>query len=204
MTTPPLPAQRTLIPLPERLEGERILLRPYREDDAPAVFAAIDEARDHLAPWMAWVHFHRTVDDTRDYCLRTVAAWTLREEITYGLFDRADGRYLGGAGFHKPDWDGRTFEVGYWLRPSAVGHGYVTEAVRLLVGLAFGRFDARRVDLWCDATNDRSRRVAERSGFVFEGRLRNRSRTPDGLPRDDLVFSLIPGDPPADPGWSPR
>lgn len=193
-----------LIPVPDRLEGERVLLRPYRDDDAPAVFAAIDEARDHLAPWMGWVDFHRSVDDTRDYCRRMAASWILRSALIVGMFDRTDGRYLGGTGFHEPDWDGRTFEVGYWLRPSAVGRGYVTEAVRLLVGLAFGAFEAQRVELQCDANNGRSRRVAERCGFVFEGRLRNRSRTPAGQPRDDLVFSLVPGDPAADPGWSPE
>lgn len=202
--TMPANIRPTLVPVPDRLVGERVLLRPYREDDAPSVFAAIDEARGHLAPWMGWGDSHRSVDDTRDYCLRMAASWLLRSALIVGIFDKADGRYLGGAGFHEPDWDGRTFEVGYWLRPSALGHGYVTEAVRLLVGLAFGQLDARRVDLWCDATNERSRNVAERCGFVFEGRLRNRSLTPDGQPRDDFVFSLVPGDPAADPAWSPE
>lgn len=193
----------TLIQVPDQVAGSRVLLRPYRGDDAAAMFEAIDEARDHLAPWMGWVDFHQSVDDSRDYCLRMAAAWILRSALIVGIFDRADGRFLGGTGFHEPDWDGRMFEIGYWLRPSALGQGYVTEAVRLLVGLAFGQFDARRVELRCDASNERSRRVAERCGFVFEGRLRNCSRTPNGLPRDDLVFSLIPGDPAADPAWSP-
>lgn len=80
----------------------------------------------------------------------------------------------------------------------------MTESVRLLVDLAFGHLGARRVELQCDATNERSRKTAERCGFVFEGRLRNRSRTPDGQLRDDLIFSLIPEDPAAEPGWSPR
>ncbi len=203
MTTPSTP-RPTLIPLPDRLEGEHVLLRPYRETDAAAVFAAIDASRDHLAPWMGWVDHHQGVDDTRDYCLRMEAAWLLRSALIVGIFDRADGRYLGGTGFHEPDWDGRVFEVGYWLRPDAVGRGYVTESVRLLVDLAFGHLGARRVELQCDATNERSRKTAERCGFVFEGRLRNRSRTPDGQLRDDLIFSLIPGDPAAEPGWSPR
>lgn len=197
------PEYPSLIALPDRLEGPRVLLRPYRADDAAAVFAAIDESRAHLAPWMDWVGRHRTVDDTRDYCLRMAADWLVRHSLILGMFDRADGRYLGGTGFHAPDWATPSFEAGYWIRPSAEGNGYVTEAVRLQVDLAFGVLGARRVELWCDARNDRSRRVAERCGFVLEGRLRNRTRRPDGSLSDDLVFSLVPGDPAAGIGRTP-
>jgi RimJ/RimL family protein N-acetyltransferase len=189
------PAHATLIAVPDLLEGERVLLRPFTAEDAPALYAAIDESRQHLTPWMDWAGHHRSVDDTRDYCLRTAAKRLLRTDLTYGIFDRADGRVLGGTGFHEPNWTRRSFEVGYWLRPSAEGRGFVTESVRLLVDLAFGRLHARRVELWCDANNERSRRVAERCGFVLEGRLRNRTMLSGVASGDSLVFSLIPGDP---------
>ena len=42
--------------------------------------------------------------------------------------------------------------------------------------------------------NDASRRVAERAGFILEGRLRNVSMAPDGTVRDDLVYGIVPGD----------
>ena len=184
----------TLIPLPAELWSERVLLRPLLEDDAEAVFAAIDEAREHLRPWMDWVDKHQTVEDTRDYCLRCAASWLLRFDLTLGIFDAASSVYLGGTGMHEPDWTLRSFEIGYWIRPTAEGHGFVGEAVRLLTGLALERLDARRVEIRCDATNERSRRVAEKAGFVYEGTLRNDSLTTAGEPRSTLVFSLIPED----------
>lgn len=199
MATLSSPAHRTLVPLPDQLESDRIVLRPYRGEDGEAVFAAIDEARGHLAPWMDWTHHHRTADDSRDYCLRMAAAWILRTDLTVGVFDRVDGRVLGGAGFHVRDWERRVFEVGYWLRPTAVGNGHATAAVRLLVNMAFRDLTASRVELVCDANNESSRRVAERAGFVFEGTLRNRFRAPGGLVADALMFSLVPGDPGAAP-----
>ncbi len=190
----------TLIPLPEELRSDRLLLRPYRAEDAEALFAAVEESRDHLRPWVSWVDTFVSVEDARDYCLRCAANWLLRTDLTLGIFESESGRYLGGTGFHTPNWELRSFEIGYWIRATAAGQGYVTEAVRLLVELAFGQLAARRVELRCDPRNEPSRRVAERTGFILEGHLRNAVLVSDGL-ADALVFALVPEDvtrPPAE------
>ena len=44
------PTYRTLMPLFEQLQGERVVVRPYREGDAQALFEAVAESRDHLHP----------------------------------------------------------------------------------------------------------------------------------------------------------
>ena len=184
----------TLIPLPDELRSPRLLLRPYQPTDAGQIFAAVDESRAHLRPWMAWVDGHASVDNSQDWCARCAANWLLRTELTVGIFAVASGRYLGCVSLHDPDWDLRAFGIGYWLRASAVGQGYATEAVSLLVDLALGPLAARRVELRCDARNEPSRRVAERVGFVLEGRLRNAFLDPGGQPADELVFALTPDD----------
>src|SRR5215207_4524787 len=170
----------TLIDLPPGVRGTRVLLRPYRGGDAEHVFAAIEESRAHLRPWVTWVDNNRTVDDVRDYCIRRQANWLLRTELALGIFDSVNGRYLGGTGLHDPDWELRTFGIGYWLRVTATGHGYATESTRLLADFALSRLQARRVTLRCVARNDASRHVAERAGFTLEGRLRNVRVAPDG------------------------
>jgi RimJ/RimL family protein N-acetyltransferase len=188
------PIAPTLIDLPSELRGPRVLLRPYRADDAEQVFAAIDESLDHLRPWVDWIDNNRSLDDVRDYCIRSQASWLLRTDLTLGIFDALSGRYLGGTGLHDPDWQLRAFEIGYWLRVTAIGQGYATELTRLLADFALFALRARRVLLRCDARNDASRRVAERAGFVLEGRLRNVCLAPDGTVSDDLVYSLISQD----------
>src|SRR5215210_8565221 len=104
-------------------------------------------SRAHLPPWLAWVDSHLSVDDSRDWCTRCAANWLLRAEVTVGIFAAADGRNLRCASLHDLDWDLRAFRIGYWFRVSAIGQGYATEAVRLLVDLAFGPLAARRVEL---------------------------------------------------------
>jgi ribosomal-protein-serine acetyltransferase len=191
MTAPIRPA---LIELPAELRGDRVVLRPVRPMDAEAIFAAINESRGHLRPWMPWVDNHRTVDDTREYCVRTAARWLLREDLAMSIFEVRDDRYLGGTGLHEPDWELRRFEVGYWVRASATGHGFTTEAVALLRDFAFSQLGARRLELSCDVRNAPSRRVAERNGFILEGTLRNAFLDTAGQPADWLVFSLVPED----------
>ncbi len=191
----------TLIPLPDELRSTRLVIRPYRPDDAAAVFAAIDESRALLGPWLPWVHAHRDVDDTRDFCTRAAAGYLLRSNLDLAIFDVRDEAYLGGVGL-RPDWLARTFEIGYWLRGTATGHGYVSEAVRLLARLTFEELGAQRLEIRCDARNARSKHVPERLGFPLEARLRNDALDPAGQPRDTLVFAIIPEDyARLSPGW---
>jgi ribosomal-protein-serine acetyltransferase len=143
---------------------------------------------------MPWVDNHVTVEDTRDFCIHSASHWLLRSELPLAIFERASGRYLGGSGFHAPDWELRSFEIGYWLRASAVGQGYMTEAVILATDLAFTSLHARRVAIECEANNEASSRVAERAGFILEGRLRNGTLSTSGDPVDLLVYALTPDD----------
>ena len=192
MTTP---AYRTLIPLFDELRGERVLVRPYRESDALALQQAVTESREHLRPWMPFYNEHQTVEASRDWIIHTMAQWLLREVISLSMWDVADPDcYLGGIGIHPHDWDIGSFEIGYWLRASAEGHGYVTEAARLLTDFCFTELHANRVAIRCDERNLRSAAVPRRLGFTQEARLRNDSPATDGSLRTTLVFSLVPSD----------
>ena len=189
------------IPVPERIEGERIVLRPYVAADVPALFRLINASRAHLFPWLPWADSaHRTLDDTIAFVARASAWWTLRTSLIVGIFDRKSGRLLGGSGLHACkgadiDWDIPAMMIGYWLGRQHEGKGYVAEAVGLLTRVAFEEFRVKRLEIRCDEHNVRSARVMERAGFVREGLLRNDSRTPRGEVRSTLVYSLTPDDP---------
>ena len=184
----------TLIPLFEELRGERIVVRPYRESDVQDLFEAVAESRDHLRPWLPFADAHQSVEESRDWIIHTLAQWLLREDLTMGIWESATNRYLGGTGFHVHNWDTGYFEIGYWIRASAEGHGYITEAVGLLANYAFDRLKANRLEIRCDELNVRSAAIPQRLGFVREGCLRNDATAPDGRIRNTLVFSLIPGE----------
>jgi ribosomal-protein-serine acetyltransferase len=189
------PSRGTLRPIFDELRGERVLVRPFREADAAEHYAAVVESREYLLPWLPWAASYQTEDDSREVINRFIAHWRLRYDFAVGLWDARTERFVGGSGLHPRDTSVPSFEIGYWLRQSAQGHGYITEAVRLLTEYAFSALGANRVFIRCDARNTRSAAVAERLGFVREGRLRRDGIAYDGVIRDTLMYALTPGDP---------
>jgi RimJ/RimL family protein N-acetyltransferase len=70
------------------------------------------------------------------------------------------------------------------------GGGLGTDAVRALLGFAFGEMGLRRVWLITDADNARAIRCFEKSGFVREGLLRSH-RLRYGKPIDMLTMAVL-------------
>lgn len=183
---------RTLIPLFDELSGKRVIVRPYRQGDGPALFEAVEESREHIRPWLPWGDQHQSVEDSQDYVTQCMAKWLLRENLSLGIWEKETGRCLGGTGLHPHSWEARHFEIGYWLRLSAEGRGYMTEAVRLLTEYAFTDLKTNRLVIRCDERNERSAAVPQRLGYVCEALRRNDMLAPDGSLRNTLVFVLTP------------
>ena len=74
----------------------------------------------------------------------------------------------------------RKFEIGYWLDSRLCGQGYMTEAVQGITAFAFTELLARRVEIRCDALNEKSQAIPMRLGYWHEGTLRNDGLSADG------------------------
>ena len=186
--------QPTFPAFPSPLDGERVRIRCYTVEDAAALKEAVDETREALLRWMPWGDDHRTLEQSIGFCARSYGRFHARTDLTVGIFDKATGGYLGGSGLHVLDAAARAFELGYWIRASAEGMGYVQETSRLVTAAAFEVLGANRVMVRCDALNERSRRVIEMAGFPFEGTTRRSQVRRDGTLRDTLVYAMVKED----------
>lgn len=187
-----------LQPMFETLHTERLVLRPYHLDDAEARWQAIEESRDHLRRYEPeQAASCRSVAESQVWIIRANADWLVRKRFAIGIWTQVTKQYLGGIGLRPREGDGWSvpaFELGYWVRASAQGHGYVTEAVGSVTAYAFEQLHAQRVEIRCEASNERSAAVATRLGFRLEGHLRNIARQADGTLIDELIYALIPTD----------
>lgn len=106
------------------------------------------------------------------------------------ILDAGSGQYLGGAGFHVPDWTTPKVEIGFFLVPPARGSGIATDVVRLQIHYAFDQMRVNRIWGSCDAGNEASAGVMRRAGMREEGLLRAEARDHHGHVRDTRVFGL--------------
>ena len=185
----------TSLPLLDELRGKRVLVRPYRSADAEALYAAVEESREHVGRWLAWPQSYSSVHDAHLSIARWKMRHFLREDFTCCIYaldgTEHGGQFVGSCSLRPVEWSIGYFALGYWVRASASGRGYVTEAARLLITWAFRQYQAQRVEITCDERNLASAAVARRLGFVQEACLRNSRPTMTGQPRNTLVFSLL-------------
>lgn len=187
-----------LIEIPVSIETSRLLLRVPRAGDGPALHEALVESLPELRRFLwflSWVAEEQTPESAEIRCRKAQANFFARTDLPFWVFDQSTGRLVGSVGLHRTDWSIPKTEVGYWIRTSAAGNGYVTEAVDALVGLAFAQLHAQRIELVTDEENVSSRNVAERCHFELEGILRNERRGPDGRLRNTCVYARLPAVP---------
>lgn len=176
--------------LPYRFESDRLVLRCYEPEDVHALLEAVEESMDALRPWIPWAQEEPSLLKFTSFVRRSRGDYDLMTNFNLAMIERQTGRLLGGAGLHRVDWEAGRFEIGYWLRRSAWGHGYASEAVGHLTRFVFERLSANRVELHIEVANMRSRALAERLGFTLEGVLRAHSRL-GGTLRDLAVYAMI-------------
>jgi RimJ/RimL family protein N-acetyltransferase len=177
--------------VPEQFETERLLIRAPQPGDGKAINDAVRESFDELRVWMPWAQAVPSLAESETWAREGALMFRNREDLPLLLFRKSDMLYLGGSGMHNIAWDVPRFEIGYWLRTSMTGQGYMTEAVRGITTMAFEQLHAIRMEIRCDARNKRSAAVALRCGYTLEATLHSDSRAPDGNLRDSLIFARL-------------
>lgn len=164
-----------------RIETERLVLRPWREDDAADLFRwASDPAVGPAAGWKPHENEAESLNVLRAILIndRTWAVTIAPSERAVGSI----GVFPGSAERQNGEW-----EIGYWLARPFWGNGYIPEAVRAILSLYFA-FGAERI--WCAHAegNDKSRRVIEKCGFRY--RFNAPWQSPLGDVRNSLYYAI--------------
>ena len=117
---------------------------PYREKDVDT-----------------WINFVEELKQ-RDGCLRH---WAIRNN---------SGDLIGGIGYHtKYGIYSHKDEIGYWLGKPFWNKGIMTTVVKKLCAIGFNEFNFARIEATVFVNNKASKRVLEKSGFHYEGTLKN-------------------------------
>ena len=113
------------------------------------------------------------------------------DPLAFAILGRDDGVARGMVALVAILADMGTIEIGHvWFAPSLAGTRVASEAIFLLMREAFDGLGNRRLEWKTNALNVRSRRAAERFGFVYEGLFRQH-KVWKGRNRDTVWYSVI-------------
>jgi ribosomal-protein-serine acetyltransferase len=150
--------------LPDRIEGDGLVLRTYSVPDVPALATAVTESLEHLRPWMPWIAFEPASLESRTaLVVGWDADWASGGDAVYGIFE--EGRLVGSTGLHRRRGPS-VLEVGYWVHVAHTGRGVATRTTRLLTNAALRQPGITAVEIVHDAANGPSGAVPRRLGFT--------------------------------------
>jgi RimJ/RimL family protein N-acetyltransferase len=179
---------------PDELATTRLILTRRRVSDAAELKAVIDNNLDHLRPWMPWAMNEPSPLEAIEARMRQFERdFDNGSQWLYGIRLKTDRAEIGSIGVHPRIGEGG-LEIGYWLAADACGNGYITEAVEALTRLCLDQPSIDRVEIRCDPRNVRSYAVPRRLGFTHVTTIVHDAVTPDGSPRDTMVWQARRGD----------
>jgi RimJ/RimL family protein N-acetyltransferase len=171
-----------------RIVGERVTLRPFRDDELERLVQLAE-----AAPTDDGIHWGPTEPGQIRQRIQASGTWS-HGHLTFAV--EAEGRLVGEVqarstpGAMPPG----VFELGVEVyEPADQGKGLGAAAVTEITRHLFREEGAHRVQITTDVANAGMRRVAERLGFGFEGVLRGYMPTGDG-PHDYAMYAITRDD----------
>lgn len=162
---------------------ERLLLRPFRDDDLPE-WAELNTDPEVMR-YLGGAPLTRAESDA---IAAGVNAQYDAEGIGFLAIERrSDGVLLGAGGLTREAWHPDDIEIGWRLARRYWGHGYASEAASSWLDYAFTDLDLPRVLSSTDAPNTNSIAVMERLGMTF---VEATQLVDDGIPFDAVIYSI--------------
>jgi [ribosomal protein S5]-alanine N-acetyltransferase len=158
-----------------------VTLRPPEERDLAAIEVAIHDPE--VVRWFGQPH-----GSASDVLAENRQRWVYGSP-TFAICEAGDGTCVGHVWMNLSRTDTGIGYVGYWLLPDRRGRGLATRAVRLVSSWVVERLRLTHLRLLTEPGNERSQRVAERSGFRRVGILEANGEI-DGRPIDQVLYTL--------------
>ena len=173
-----------------RVETERLVLRCWSPEDAPALRAALDKSDAHLRPWIPFMKDEpRSLEQTVDWLRGHRAAFDTNQNFRFGVF-LADSGALVGENMLLTRQGPDAFEIGYLTHAGFERKGYAVEASAALVRLGFEHYKIRRIEIHHAAANQASGAIPERLGFTKEAVRRDFIDDTEGNRHDGVTWCL--------------
>ncbi|SDI92929.1 Protein N-acetyltransferase, RimJ/RimL family [Pseudomonas flavescens] len=171
------------------IHTERLLIRSYVAEDAPALHEAAQASINTVGRWLPWCDTNYSLAVAESWIAHCQRAQENSSAFNLGIFLRESGQLCGSVAINQVDYGAGCGKIGYWLHQDKQGYGLASEAVRAIIPFGFDELGLTRLEIVVALGNEASRRVAERVGAQREGIVPERLPLPGGI-ADAWVYSL--------------
>jgi ribosomal-protein-serine acetyltransferase len=178
---------------PFSLRSPRLILTSPAPGDELVIIEAITESFASVHEWLPWAKTMPTLEDVAQANADLLAKFKAGAEFHFRIRREADRRYLGSIGVVYVDRAVPSLEMGFWLRSTARGQGYMLEAAQSAAQFATEELGALRLQMRVDSRNVRSCALAERLGFSREGICQYAARDNEGRLVSHIIYALVRG-----------
>jgi RimJ/RimL family protein N-acetyltransferase len=179
---------------PVSLKGQYVTLEPLEIQHHDALRAATLDGE----LWRLWYTSVPAPETTSAYIQSALEARERLGAMPFVVRQSTDGVVVGSTRYFNVDEGNHRLEIGYtWYAQRVQRTAVNSESKLLLLSHAFEKLGAIAVEFRTHWFNHRSREAIARLGAKQDGVLRNHQRSPDGVYRDTVVFSIIESEWPA-------
>jgi RimJ/RimL family protein N-acetyltransferase len=156
-----------MIPLPESIESERLVIRPFKSEDRDGYLAFMTNPK--ATQYLMFTDEQRTEEGAQALLEAVQGSYSSEEPIfAYAIALKEDDTFIGSCGLSELDEPAR-LECYYSLLPSYWKRGYATEATAALLRYCFAQDGVDEVWAFMSKENPTSAGVAERIGMENRG-----------------------------------
>jgi len=175
--------------LDERLETDKLILRPYQEGDESDFMRVLLENPDNLYPaFSGRIARVKVLEDARLQMQQLRTDWDNRKTFDFGVWTKADNTYLGDIALKNVDYKIPKAEIGLYFTGWPETKELVQEALQTILRFAFDTLQLNKVYIRCTSNYKVYGELAKENGFIEEGTLRSDFRGLDSDELHDLTY----------------
>ena len=169
----------------------KVELVKYSEKHIPSLLELLNN--ENVSDWLMNVPHPYTEKDAKEWIEITRE---MEDGKDYGYAIELDGVHIGGIGMNVkeralPGLDDHKAEIGYWLGEPYWGKGYMSDAMKQLMKLAFEDLGLVRLYAHTHEGNTASEKLLLRHGFEHEGLLKKSFKKGDRVFNANLFAKVI-------------
>lgn len=184
-----------ILDIVEQFESPRLHMRCDLAGHGIPVYEAEVETYEQLKQWFAaWATEPSTLEQTEERIRKCRIEFLERTLLAYNCYLKETNQLIGRAWFSNLNWDVPKGNFALWLRRSFQAKGFGLEIASAFTVFGIEKIGLKRIESYVDPRNEFSRKLIDKLGYQFEGRMRNYSFDNYGVMRDYLIYSITPRD----------